>query len=106
MRPYKAGILPAELCADGEGLVFLAAVTRSLTQVNVEIVKRSDLAEGLSYWQSDGSWNGHSHGLDAADRSPKIGKISAQGARLSAPLPHRAHVEEAMQSSMISSERL
>ena len=65
-----------KLYADGgyQSPLFRRAVAKIMTQVNVEIVKRSDHAKG--FVRSGGSSNERSHGLGGAGVSPKIGRIS------------------------------
>ena len=64
-----------KLYADGgyQGPVFRRAVTKIMTQVNVEIVRRSDHAKGFVVLPKRCS-----HGSGGADGSQRIGKISIE----------------------------
>ena len=69
------------LYADGgyQGPLFRRAMAKIMAQVNVEIVKRSDHAEGFIVLPN-GSSSARLRGLDDAGAWPRIGKISTAGA--------------------------
>jgi hypothetical protein len=68
-----------------QGPEFQSAMKRILARVNVEIVKRSDRAEGFLVVPSDGSSNAHLPGSAAAGGRRKIGNSS-----IARPLPSSA----------------
>ena len=65
-----------KLYADGgyQGQEFQKGVKKAIARVNVEIVKRRPRAS--SCCPSAGSWSAPSHGLVAADASPRTGSAS------------------------------
>src|SRR5258708_25243759 len=69
-----------KLYADGgyQGAEFQAAVQRTMAQVNVEIVKRSDGVRGSSFYQSAGLLRGLSPGSIAVADWRKTGSVSAE----------------------------
>ena len=69
-----------KLYADGgyQGAEFQAAAQRTMAQVNVEIVKRSDGAKGSSFYQSAGLLRGLSRGSIAVADWRKTGSVSAE----------------------------
>src|SRR5450756_1654030 len=98
-----------KLYADGgyQGPAFRRVATRIMTQVNVEIVRRSDRAKGFvvlpKRWVVERNIR-MARAVQTARQG--LGKSQSQGARVSASRLHQAHVEKAMQSRMISSDRL
>jgi len=98
-----------KLYADGgyQGPVFRRAVSKIMAQVNVEIVKRSDHAKGFvvlpKRWvvERTFAWLGRCRRL-----AKGLGKSQSKGARVPAPRLYQADVEKAMQSRMISPDRL
>ena len=72
------GLFPflRKLFADGgyQGPQFEQAVAEILPELQVEIVKRSDQAQGLRSYRSDGSLSEPSPGSDAAEDLPKISR--------------------------------
>jgi transposase len=97
-----------KLYADGgyQGPVFRDAVTKILARVNVEIVKRSDQAKGFvvlpKRWvvERTFAW------LGRCRRLAKDWENSIEGRSPSSSRVHQAHVEKAMQSGLISPDRL
>ena len=69
-----------KLYADGgyQGLEFQAAMKRAMTQVNVEIVKRSDCAKGFVVLPKRWLVERSSPGLTAVADWPKTGSVSAE----------------------------
>jgi hypothetical protein len=72
-----------KLHADGgyQDLLFRCAVANIMARLNVEIVERSDHANGfvaLSMSRRAGWSNEHSHGSGGAAVSPKIGSLSTE----------------------------
>jgi hypothetical protein len=69
-----------KLYADGgyQGPIFQSAVRKILRQIDVEIVKRSDIAKALRSCPSDGSSNAPSPGSTAAAAWPRIGSASTE----------------------------
>ena len=84
---------------------FVRRGKKILAQVNVEIVKRSDHAKGLSCCPNGGLSNAPSPGSDGAGVWQRLGEPQSQGARIPPPRFNRAHAEKAMQSRMISPDK-
>ena len=98
-----------KLYADGgyQGPVFRDAVTKILARVNVEIVKRSDQAKGFVVLPKTLGRRKNLRMARALQTARKgLGKSQSKGARVPASRVHKAHVEKAMQSRVISPDRL
>ena len=98
-----------KLYADGgyQGPRFQAAAKKALSRLEVEIVKRSDRAQGFlvlpKRWivERTIAW------LNRCRRLAKDwGKSQSQGPRIPAPCVHQAHAEKTMQSAMNFPDRL
>ena len=94
--------------AADQGPVFRAAVKKILARVNIEIVKRSDQAKGFVVLPKKRWVVGKNLRMARTMQTigKGLGKSQSKGARLPAPRVNKAHVEKAMQSRVISPDKL
>jgi hypothetical protein len=98
-----------KLYADGgyQGPLFRRAVAKIIARVNMEIVKRSDHAKMICRPPEAVGRRTNVRMARAVQASRRrLGESQSQGARISAPRFNQAHAEKAMQSRMISPDRL
>lgn len=110
------GLFPflRKLYADGgyQGPVFRKALRRVLRHIDVEIVKRSDRAQGFEVlpkrWIPDHVRDLANHRLAGPLPPPRqgLGKPQPQGSRLPQARLHPPHAEKTLQPLMIFPDRL